>query len=167
MGERTQQRTAGTATLGGVPSTTSTIATLSLFCLMLFTWACVGHTLATDMPAVWVVAASMAALASSIALVAAVCIRTTSNLLARHAATVAAVTNGHAERMEATTAAHAERSEVIARWHAGESRKQILDLNWLAVASARGKARAEIDAAHAAERARLPSDTGPLPAMRI
>lgn len=173
MGEQTQHCTAGTATRGWVTSSTrASTAPLGLAGLMAFSWACVGHTLATGMPAVWVVAASTAALTSSIALTACVCLRIARNMLRQHAACLIGrmedVTGGHADRMEAITDAYAERSKTMMQWHAGQMREQINDLNWLTVANARGKARAHIDAAQAiGGQQRNPSGTGPLSARRF
>lgn len=173
MGERTQHPGAGTATSGeGIQISKTSPATISLIGLAAFAWASVGHTLATGMPAVWVVAASMAALTSSIALTACVCLRIARNMLRQHAACLIGrmedVTGGHADRMEAITDAYAERSKTMMQWHAGQMREQINDLNWLTVANTRGKARAHIDAAQAIEgQQRNPSDTGPLSARRF
>lgn len=173
MGKRTRHPGAGTATSGeGIQISKTSPATISLIGLAAFAWASVGHTLATGMPAVWVVAASMAALTSSIALTACVSLRTAKSMLHQHAACLSgrmeAVTGGHADRMEGITDAYAERSKTLVQWHAGQMREQITDLNWLTVANARGKARAHIDAAQAAEKQQCnPSDTGPLSAIRL
>jgi cell division septum initiation protein DivIVA len=123
-----------------------------------------------------VLAASAAALACTIAAIAAAALgilarmldansRRTIESTREQAERMIEATRQHADRLIEATREHADCMERMTKAHAQALRAQILDLNWLLTAKFRGEALAQMDARHDPNGFN-PSDTGPFPTVR-
>lgn len=176
MGQPDRRPTAAAAlTHKGNPATNG-LALKTLGGLTLFAWAGVAHTLGVQAEIRWVLAAAAAALACTIAAIAAAALGIACRMLDANSRRTMESTREQAERMiEATreqvdrlieaTRQHADSMERMTKAHAQALRAQILDLNWLLTAKFRGEALAQMDADHEPGRFN-PSDTGPFPTVR-
>lgn len=137
MGHSDREPMAATAlTLGRLPIKASR-ATFALSCLALAAWVGVGFVLAAELEGRWTFAT--VGVASTLGFAA---------FTSKSVDVIGGMLIGHANRMETITQKHSE-----------DLRKQVLNINWLVGAMARGEARAHLDASMAFE-TRGPSDSG-------
>lgn len=130
--------------------------------LAVVAWLGVGHTLGAQTETRWVLAATTAALALTVAVIAAAVLGILTCRLEENGWRTIEATREHADRMVEATREHAECMKKMTEDHAEALRGQILDLNWLLTAKFRGEALAQMDADHRTN-GFDPSGTGPFP----